>query len=150
MARIAGERRVRTVGLASTWRPPLEWIPLAIALTGVGLILGPGYDLPAWAPFAGAITLGAGAYWLGLRHGQAAPDPAARGRVTQLERALLQFSLLLGNDGLAGRADRGGAEPQREQPGRAPSERDTAGRTDHHGPTLEGARGLDDPLPGET
>lgn len=147
MARIRGERHTRTVAVPSTRRVSLEWLPLALALLGVGLIGGFGLELPAWAPLAGALLLGVGAYVLGRVHGQAAPDPSARGRVTQLERALLQFAVLLGNDGLTrapvGRASGApGAQPGFDAVVAGPT-----GRTDLDGPTIEDR--LDDPLPGE-
>ena len=149
MARIPGKRKTRTVTATTPRRIVPTWTPLAVALVGVGLILGVGLDLPLWAPFAGTIILGIGAYWLGRSHGEAAPDPAARGRVSQLERALLQFAVLLGNDGLAANDQRRSEEPQPSQPREPAGQPVEAGRADHDGSTIAGAAAFDDPLPGE-
>lgn len=123
-------------------------LPLVVALAGLGLSLSPPSMDPGW-PILGALALGAGAYWLGRDAGSARPDPGARARVSQLERALLSLTWLGRHDGEARLPD--GPEPgaQGKPDGAPPRKR---GRV--RGPLLRGAAtgpgpALDDPLPGE-
>lgn len=98
-----------------------EPVWLALGLGGlVTAIAAP--DTAAWMVQPAAIVVsGVGFYGLGRAHGQARPDPAARSRVTYLERALAQLALVAGYDGLARRADSegngaSGTEPRADAP----------------------------------
>jgi hypothetical protein len=149
MARIRSDRQHHTVKVPSSRTWSLEWVPLAVALAGFGLVTGVVPVAGPWAPLAGAVALGVGAYLLGRSHGQANPDPSARGRVSQLEQALLQLAVVLGNDGLARRVERSRRQEAPAEPRSDAGERGGARPADHDGPAA-GPRSLDDPLPGET
>jgi len=117
MARIGTQRH--------TAKAPAQPRPLAQVSEPIWLALGLGGLVVAIAAPAEAswlvqpsavVVSGVGLYGLGRAHGQARPDPAARSRVSHLERTLTQLAVLVGYDGLAGRPDRSAAGATAEGP----------------------------------
>ncbi len=73
-------------------RPPTlpGWLPLAVAIAGLGLLLTP--DDASWAlRVAGAALLAGGSFWLGQDRQH---DPADRSRIVQLEQQLMRIGIL--------------------------------------------------------
>lgn len=135
MARIGTSRDKPKAPPVGRQLAPVSETVWMVGLVG-GLVVAIGApDEASWLVRGAAVVVAVVCgYGLGRAHGQARPDPAARGRVSQLERAFTQLALLAGYDGLARRPDgsrtaAAGTEPAADA-GAEPVERDkpTGGR----------------------
>ncbi len=151
MAKIQGERPEKKPGKAG--RIPSAsgigtpaWLPLAVALAGLVVVLSAPESVEWWIKSLALVAFGTGLYLLGRRHGEAAPDIAARGRVVQLERALSQI-WAVSRMGRAGTP--AGPEPpvEAEEPRR--DEGDDRSEPGHESRRLGATADLDAALPGE-